>query len=220
MTRGYFVTGTDTGVGKTAVTLELMRLLQVQGYTVTGMKPIASGCCQRPDGLVNDDALQIQAQASFVVPYQQVNPYAFEAAIAPYIAAAAAGIDINLNVIEAAFSALGQEADCIVVEGVGGWAVPVNDLQTMADVAVALGLPVVLVVGIRLGCLNHALLTAQSIVAGGASFAGWIANRLDAACQVQDEIVADLRQRLPVVCLGDLPNLADGNWAGRLSITS
>ncbi|VAW74951.1 Dethiobiotin synthetase [hydrothermal vent metagenome] len=215
---GYFVTGTDTGVGKTAVSLELMRLLQAQGHVVTAMKPVASGCRREAVGLVNDDALQLQAQASVTLPYRLVNPYAFEAAIAPQIAAAATSIDISLKVIEEAFSSLGQEADRIVVEGIGGWAVPVNASQTMADVAVALGLPVVLVVAIRLGCINHALLTAQAITASGACFVGWIANRLDPACQAQDETITALRQCLPVLCLGDLPDLAEGGWAEQLRL--
>lgn len=209
MTHGYFVTGTDTGVGKTVVSLELMRLLQAQGHVVTGMKPVASGCHHETPGLVNTDALQIQAQASFTVPYKLINPYAFEPAIAPHIAAAQAGIEINLNVIEAAFAELGQEADRVVVEGVGGWMVPVNVSQTMADVAVALDLPVVLVVGIRIGCLNRALLTAQAIRTSGIGFAGWVANRLDPACLVQDETVAALQQRLSAPCLGDVPYLSD-----------
>ena len=213
MTHGYFITGTDTGVGKTSVSLALIRLLQAQGHVVTAMKPVASGCRREPSGLVNEDALRLQAQASFTVPYSLVNPYAFEPAVAPHIAATQAGIEIELDVIKAAFAELGQEADRVVVEGVGGWAVPVNDSQTMADVAVKLDLPVVLVVGIRLGCLNHALLTTQAIVASGVAFTGWVANRLDPACQLQDETVAALRQRLSVPCLGDVPYLSDGGGA-------
>jgi dethiobiotin synthetase len=218
MTHGYFVTGTDTGVGKTSVSLELMCLLQAQGHVVTGMKPVASGCQRKASGLFNEDALRLQAQASFTVPYAQVNPYAFEPAIAPHIAAAEEGIAISMDLIEAALADLGKEADRVVVEGVGGWAVPVNATQTMADVAIALGMPVILVVGIRLGCINHALLTEQAITASGLKFAGWIANRLDPACQAQDEIVAALQQRLSAPCLGDLPYLSDGGWSGQLSL--
>jgi dethiobiotin synthetase len=218
MMHGYFVTGTDTGVGKTSVSLELMRLLQAQGHVVTGMKPVASGCQRKTSGLFNEDALRLQAQASFTVPYAQVNPYAFEPAVAPHIAAAAAGVDITLDLIESALAALGKEADRVVVEGVGGWAVPVNATQTMADVAVAFGMPVILVVGIRLGCINHALLTEQAITACGLGFAGWIANRLDPACQAQDETVAALQQCLSAPCLGDLPYLADGDWSGQLNL--
>ena len=220
MTHGFFVTGTDTEVGKTLVSLELMRLLQAQGHVVTGMKPVASGCRRSSSGLFNEDALQLQAQASFTTPYARVNPYAFERAVAPHIAAAEEDVEINLEVIESALGVLGEEADRVVVEGVGGWAVPVNATQTMADVAVVLGLPVVLVVGIRLGCINHALLTEKAITTSGLEFAGWIANRLDPACEVQDEIVADLQQRLSAPCLGDLPYLSGegGGWSGRLSL--
>jgi dethiobiotin synthetase len=218
MTHGFFVTGTDTGVGKTSVSLELMRLLQVQGHVVTGMKPVASGCEPGSSGLLNDDALRLQAQASFTVPYQQVNPYAFEPAIAPHIAAAEAGVDMTLEIIEAAMAVVIQDADRVVVEGVGGWAVPVNDSQTMEDVAVALGLPVVMVVGIRLGCISHALITAKAITARGLKMAGWVANRLDPECLAQDETVAALRQRLSAPCLGDVPYVVGGDCAGQLRL--
>jgi dethiobiotin synthetase len=204
MTRGYFVTGTDTGVGKTSVSLGLMQLLQSQGHVVTGMKPVASGCRATPAGLVNDDALKLQAQASFSVPYQQVNPYAFERPVAPHLAAREQGVTIELPVIEQALDALTEAADRVVVEGVGGWLVPINMTQTMADVALVMALPVVLVVGVRLGCINHALLTAAAIESSGAAFAGWVANRLDPGCETVDETVAALRERLAAPCLGDL----------------
>lgn len=204
MTRGYFVTGTDTGVGKTRVSLGLMHLLQQQGHVVTGMKPVASGCRPGPAGLVNDDALQLQAQASFTVPYHQVNPYAFEPPIAPHLAARRQSVSIELGVIERALAGLTQAADRVVVEGVGGWLVPIDATWTMADVAVALGLPVVMVVGIRLGCLNHALLTAAAIAATPVPFAGWIANRIDPDCEAAEDNITALRERLSVPCLGEL----------------
>lgn len=204
MTRGYFVTGTDTGVGKTRASVALMRRLQLQGHVVTGMKPVASGCRSTPSGRVNDDALLLQAQASFTVPYHQVNPYAFEPPIAPHLAAQADGVKIELGVIERALQELTEAADRVVVEGVGGWLVPIDAKLTMADVAVALGLPVVMVVGIRLGCLNHALLTAAAIEAAPVPFAGWIANRLDPGCLAVEENISALRERLTVPCLGEL----------------
>jgi dethiobiotin synthetase len=142
---GYFVTGTDTGVGKTCVSLGLMRALQRLGHVVVGMKPVASGCRQTSLGLVNEDARQLQACASFNLPYQYVNPYAFEAAVAPHLAAQADGVHIEIPVISNACRQLTAEADRVVVEGIGGWLVPINEKQTMADVALALGLPVVLV---------------------------------------------------------------------------
>ncbi len=208
MTRGYFVTGTDTGVGKTRISLGLMRLLQSQGHVVTGMKPVASGCHSTPAGIVSDDALQLQAQASFTVPYHQVNPYAFQPAIAPHLAAKASGVRIEVEVIKAAIAAVTEAADRVVVEGVGGWMVPIDSTRTMADVAAALGLPVVMVVGVRLGCINHALLTAAAIQAADVQFAGWIANRLDPACEAEDETVASLRERLAAPCLGEVDYIA------------
>lgn len=204
MTRGYFVAGTDTGVGKTCVSLGLMQRLQSQGHVVTGMKPVASGCQVTAAGPVNGDALKLQAQASFSVPYRHVNPYAFERPIAPHLAAREQGIKIELQVIERTLDALTQAADRVIVEGVGGWLVPISATQTMADVAAATALPVVLVVGVRLGCINHALLSAAAIEAAGVAFAGWVANRLEPNCEAVDETVAALQARLSVPCLGDL----------------
>jgi dethiobiotin synthetase len=168
------------------------------------MKPVASGCQVTPAGLVNDDALKLQAQASFTVPYQQVNPYAFERPIAPHLAAQAEGVQIETAAIERALDVLTQAADRVVVEGVGGWLVPISSTQTMADVARTLALPVVLVVGVRLGCINHALLTAAAIDSAGVVFDGWVANRLDPDCEAVDETVAALQERLAVPCLGEL----------------
>jgi dethiobiotin synthetase len=202
--RGFFVTGTDTGVGKTRVSLGLMRLLQKQGHVVTGMKPVASGCRRTPTGLVNEDALQLQAQASYTAAYHQVNPYAFEPPIAPHLAAQACGATIETRVIQQALAGLTEDADRVVVEGVGGWLVPIDSTRTMADIAVAMGLPVVMVVGIRLGCINHALLTQAAITSTPVPFAGWVANRTEADCEAADEIVATLRVRLKAPCLAEL----------------
>jgi len=201
---GYFVTGTDTGVGKTCVSLGLMRALQRQGHVVVGMKPVASGCSQTPWGLVNEDARQLQACASFSVLYQYVNPYALELAIAPHLAAQCDGVHIEIPLIKKACRQLTSEADRVVVEGIGGWLVPINEKQTMADVALALGLPVILVVAIRLGCLNQALLTAAAIRSSGLPLVGWIANRIDPACEQQDGNIMTLTQRLPAPLLADL----------------
>jgi len=208
--RGVFVTGTDTGVGKTCISVGLMRALQAHGYKVTGMKPVASGCSTTVSGLVNDDALSLQACASVHVPYADVNPYAFEPAVAPHLAAESTGVEIQIPPVEAAFRALSGMSDYVVVEGVGGWLVPVNAQQSMQDVARALGLPVVLVVAIRLGCLNHALLTAQAIHAAGLPLAGWVANRIDPECARQDENIATLCQRLPAPLLADQCYLPQG----------
>jgi len=204
MMHGFFVTGTDTGVGKTCVSLGLMRALQAQGHTVVGMKPVASGCHAAEDGLENDDALRLQNCSSLPVKYTQVNPYAFEPAIAPHLAARINGSNIQVSIIRKNFRELSEGADFVVVEGIGGWLVPINAEQTMQNVALDLGLPVVLVVAIRLGCLNHALLTAAAIHKSGLRLAGWVANRLDPQCEHPDELVATLGERLPAALLADI----------------
>jgi dethiobiotin synthetase len=203
--RGYFITGTDTGVGKTVVTLGLMAHLQAQGKTVAAMKPVASGCERTAAGLVNEDALQLQRQSSVALPYALLNPYAFEPPIAPHIAAAQAGVTIAIETIRSACDDIAARADCILVEGVGGWQVPLNKDETLADLARVLDLEVILVVGIRLGCLNHALLTAQSITASGCTPAGWIANRLPPIADCVVENINALKSRLSFPYLGEVP---------------
>ena len=162
--KGYFITGTDTGAGKTVVSLALMHALQVQGKSVAGMKPVSAGCITTETGLRNDDAVQLQNASSVKLSYDVVNPYAYEPAIAPHIAAQAIGEHIALDKITTCYRQIASEVDIVIVEGAGGWLVPINDRETMADIARQLGLPVILVVGMRLGCLNHALLTAESIL--------------------------------------------------------
>ena len=206
-TRGYFITGTDTGVGKTAVTLGVMAHLQAQGKTVAAMKPVASGCERTAAGLVNEDALQLQRQSSVALPYALVNPYAFEPPIAPHIAAAQAGVTISIDTLRSAFAGIAARAEYVVVEGAGGWQVPLNADETLADLARAFDLQVILVVGIRLGCLNHALLTVQSITACGCIPAGWVANRLPPAADCAVENINTLKSRLLFPCLGEVPAL-------------
>jgi dethiobiotin synthetase len=208
-TPGYFITGTDTAVGKTVVTLGLMQWLQDRGHRVAAMKPVASGCERSEHGLRNADALLLQRQASMPLPYEQVNPYAFEPAIAPHLAAAEAGTRIELDTIAAGCRALLGSADRICVEGVGGWLVPLNEQETVAELAVRLGLEVVLVVGIRLGCLNHALLTARAIESTGITLAGWVANRLPPPADFAKENIAALEARLAAPLLGIVPPLAE-----------
>jgi dethiobiotin synthetase len=176
---GFFITGTDTEVGKTVVATALVRALVSRGLRVTAMKPVASGSARTSQGLRNDDALALMAAANLAAPYERVNPYCFEPAISPHIAAEEAGIAIDLGHIRRNFAALAATpADCVIVEGAGGWLAPVGPLTTMKDIANTLDLPVVLVVGVRLGCINHALLTKLAIESHGARFAGWIANTL------------------------------------------
>ncbi len=222
MTRGFFIAGTDTCVGKTCVSLGLMRALQAQGYAVVGMKPVASGCHAAANGLENDDALRLQQCSSLSVNYTQVNPYAFEPAIAPHLAARINGTNIQVPVIGKNFRELSEGADYIVVEGTGGWLVPINAEQTMQDVALDLGLPVVLVVAIRMGCLNHTLLTAAAIHQSGLRLAGWVANHIDPQCGHLHELVTSLDERLPAALLAEIcfarDNGAVEKQAGRMDL--
>ncbi|HEB92045.1 MAG TPA: dethiobiotin synthase [Gammaproteobacteria bacterium] len=206
---GIFVTGTDTDVGKTHIALGLMAALQQRGLCVAAMKPVSAGCepggGEGERGLRNDDALQLSVQSSVSIPYQTLNPYAFEPAIAPHIAAQAMGVTMQLDVLRHACTEIESQADVVVVEGAGGWLVPVNARETLADLAVALGFPVVLVVGVRLGCLNHALLSAECIRARGLVLAGWVANEISTQALCVDENITALSQRLPVPLLGRVP---------------
>ena len=205
--RGYFVTGTDTGIGKTRVSLGLMARLQGLGLRVAGMKPVASGCEAGAEGLVNADADALRAQASIELPYQWVNPYAFAPAVAPHLAAEEAGVEISLARIDRCFRQLVAEVDAAVVEGVGGWLVPLNRRYTVADLAGVLGLPVILVVGIRLGCLNHALLTVADIERRKLPLAGWVANHLEPETAWAMGNVASLGERVAAPLLGRVPYL-------------
>ncbi|NOY63396.1 MAG: dethiobiotin synthase [Gammaproteobacteria bacterium] len=205
--KGFFITGTDTEIGKTCVSAGVMMALKNQGLSVAGMKPIASGCLRTDDGLRNDDAQQLRHETSQFVRYEHVNPYAFEPAIAPHLAAAKAKTSIEFTAIKSAYDALVKDFPCVVVEGVGGWLVPLNEQQTVADLAELLALPIILVVGIRLGCINHALLTATVITDSGLPFAGWVANRIDAQSECASEIIASIESRLEAPLLGIVPHL-------------
>ncbi|HSC46955.1 MAG TPA: dethiobiotin synthase [Gammaproteobacteria bacterium] len=202
--QGCFITGTDTGIGKTRVAAGLLRTLARQGKTVVGMKPVASGATTTRDGLRNDDALLLQASASMSRDYALVNPYCFAPAIAPHLAAAEAGVEIRLEPILDAYRQLSHGAEFAVVEGVGGWQVPLSGSLALPDLARALELPVLLVVGMRLGCLNHALLTARAIEAGGLALAGWVANEIDPGFERCEANVATLEAMLPAPLLGRL----------------
>lgn len=212
MKRAYFVTGTDTGVGKTTISSALVHQFAALGLRSVGMKPVASGCVLQDGVLLSEDVQQLKAASNLTLPLSDINPYAFEPAIAPHIAASQAGAEIDLSVIQAAYARLEAAADVVIVEGVGGFRVPLNDTVDTADLAVALGLPVILVVGLRLGCINHALLTAEAIAARGLKLAGWIANRIDPAMSMQEENLQALSLRLQAPCLGVVPWVAAGDF--------
>jgi dethiobiotin synthetase len=200
---GWFVTGTDTGVGKTLASQAILAAMAQRGARAVGMKPVASGCRRTSHGLRSDDAEALIAQSAVNASYDDVNPYAFEPAVAPHIASR--GRPIETATIRVAFQRLLLLAPHVVVEGVGGWMVPIGRGRTMADVARALDLPVIMVVGMRLGCLNHALLTAAGIERCGLRFAGWIANPMDSTMELFPENVAALRELLPAPLLAVFP---------------
>lgn len=205
MSLGFFVTGTDTGIGKTVASAALLHALRARGLRAVGMKPVASGC-ERIDGeWRNEDALALQRASDPAPAYADVNPYALPEATAPELAARAAGVDIALAPIVSAYRRLAEQADAVVVEGVGGWAAPLSAQWDQIDVVRALRLPVVLVVGLKLGCINHARLAARAIAADGARLAGWIGNDIDPDLPQADEYFGLLAPRIPAPCLGRLP---------------
>lgn len=218
MKQGFFITGTDTEVGKTRISVGVIELLKQQGLRVAAMKPVASGCESTDEGLRNEDAVQLSEAASVKSPYYTVNPYAFAPAIAPHLAAQYTDTEIVLLLLEQHFQALAQQADSIVVEGAGGWQVPINADQTLADVAVAFQLPVILVVAIKLGCINHALLTADAILSKGLALAGWVANDFLSEKHSED-IINSIQSRINAPCLGRVPALtAAQSAAGFLTL--
>ncbi len=204
---GFFVTGTDTGVGKTVVTTALMHALGARGLRVLGMKPVASGAELTPAGLRNDDAASLLAAANVAVGYDELNPYVFEPPIAPHLAAREARVRIDFGRIAEQAGRLRVRCDVLLVEGVGGWRVPLGPDGDVADLAARLGHPVVLVVGVRLGCLNHAVLSAESIGAAGLPLAGWVANVVDPDTARLRDNLATLAALLPAPCLGTVPHL-------------
>lgn len=205
--QGYFITGTDTDAGKTWVTLGLMAGLRARGVVVNGMKPVASGCDVTESGPQNKDARLLMEQADVQHDYAHVNPYAFVPAIAPHIAARQAGVSISMERIRLAFQQLRSRSDCTLVEGIGGWRVPLNDSETLVDLVRMLGLPVILVVGMRLGCINHALLSAESVLADNVELHGWVANRIDPGYESAEETISTLLHRIPAPLLGVVPFL-------------
>ena len=205
MSRGWFVTGTDTGIGKSIASATLLHALRNRGLHAVGMKPLASGCEATAEGWRNEDALALQAASNPRPRYEDVNPYALPRPLAPELAARDAGVEVRLEPMLQAFARLCAHADAVVVEGVGGWAAPLGQVLDQADLVRALDLPVGMVVGLRLGCINHARLTARAIAADGLHLAGWIANDIDPAMERADDNFTLLKSRLPVPCWGRLP---------------
>ena len=203
--RSVYITGTDTGIGKTVVSTTLLHALRGHGLAAVGMKPVASGCTQTAQGWRNEDAEALWAASDPQPAYADLNPYALPQPLAPEIAAREAGVQVELDVIVSAFQRLRTIAGAVVVEGVGGWDAPLATTLFQADVVRALRLPVVMVVGLRLGCLNHALLTAEAIRARGLTLAGWVANRIDPEMGAADENIAYLRARLNAPLLAEVP---------------
>ncbi len=208
MQKQFFVTGTDTEVGKTLVSATLLHQAGIKGLTTAALKPVAAGCAMTEEGLCNEDALRLKAHMTANMSYEQVNPIAFKPAIAPHIAAAQVNQRLTSRQLVAACKpVLESDYEFTVVEGAGGWQVPLNPHETLADFVTALQLPVILVVGLRLGCINHALLTVESIKNAGVSLDAWVANQLDPDMPVVQENLATLAHRLNAPCLGHIPYL-------------
>lgn len=209
MSHAYFVTGTDTEIGKTTIASGLLHAARLAGLSTAAAKPVASGCERSPEGLRNSDALALLGECSVPLAYEQVNPFAFEPAIAPHLAARERGVKLTVEALKGPVrSVLGLGADFTLVEGAGGWRVPLAGEENLSDLAIALELPVILVVGVRLGCINHAVLSAEAIQRDGLVLAGWVANIVDPATSRLEENLATLAERLPAPCLGRVPHLA------------
>lgn len=204
----FFVTGTDTEVGKTTVAAGLLHAARQAGLSTAAAKPVASGCEMTADGLRNGDALALLNECTLPMRYEQVNPFAFEPAIAPHLAAREAGIELTASALALPVrQMLALQADFSLVEGAGGWRVPLAGRESLSDLAVMLELPVILVVGIRLGCINHALLSSEAIERDGLRLAGWVANIVDPATSRLEENLGTLADRLQAPCLGRVPRL-------------
>lgn len=211
MGKKFFITGTDTEIGKTTISLGLITALKNTGHKVSAIKPVASGSTLVNGALRNDDALKLIDASNTQLDYDKVNPYCFEPPIAPHIAAQQTNTEINIETICKLAEEHKAQSDYCIVEGVGGWQVPLNDNETVEDLAKVLQLPVILVVGIRLGCINHALLTVQAIQDSGLSLAGWVANHCEPDTNYADEIVESLIQRINAPCIGVVEFLDDVN---------
>lgn len=206
--KAFFITGTDTNVGKTRVATRLLTTFNAQGYTTVGLKPLSSGCIRTSEGLRNQDAVALQKAASIKLPYEWINPFAFEPPIAPHVAANEINMRLSVtSLFEACQPVLNIEADVLIIEGAGGFLLPLNAQDTMADFARLLNFPVILVVGMKLGCLNHALLTSRSIKMHELQTAGWLAHSPKVEMPYLKENVDSLKEILDMPYLGTYPEL-------------
>ena len=214
MDKGYFITGTDTDVGKTFVAVELLRALREAGLRATGFKPVASGSAWVDGQLRNQDALSLMAESTACLPYEVVNPYCFEPAIAPHIAAKRANTSVDFSLIRSHLDNHLAVSDVVVLEAAGGWKAPLNDTMGVDDLAYTSGLPVILVVGLKLGCINHALLSEQAILEKGCRLAGWVGNSLNEGFEAKNDNIKTLKQRMKSPCLGVLEYRVKGKQVG------
>ncbi|CRL65176.1 dethiobiotin synthase [Proteus vulgaris] len=207
MAKIVFLTGTDTEVGKTVVSSALLQCAAHQGYQTAGYKPVASGSEWLNEGLRNSDALTLQKFSTVKLDYHRVNPYCFETPTSPHIISQEMHQPIDFNVMSEGLSYLKQQADWILVEGAGGWFTPLSEKQFFSDWVISEQLPVILTVGVKLGCINHALLTQQAIIQSGLTLAGWVANEVEPAGRYQKEYLATLKQHIKAPFLGKIPYL-------------
>jgi dethiobiotin synthetase len=208
MKKAYFVTGTDTDAGKTHVACQLIAQHVAQGLKVVGMKPVAAGCKLVNGEWLNQDVQKLNATSNVKAPLELVNPYCFNEPIAPHLAANMAGVEIKIDKITYAYQQLTNMADVVIVEGAGGFLVPLNQTQSLADLAEALALPIILVVGMKLGCINHSLLTAEAIKARGLKLHGWVANHIDPNMAMRKENIATIEEQLK------LSPMFESRWIG------
>lgn len=208
MNKRWFVTGTDTEVGKTVASCALLQAAQAAGYRCAGYKPVASGCEMTPQGIRNGDALALQQYSAVRLPYEVVNPLAFIEPTSPHIISAVEQRPITALQLSAGLEVISQQADWVLTEGAGGWFTPLSDKLTLADWVQQERLQVILVVGVKLGCINHALLTALAVRCAGLRLAGWIANGVEPPGKRHQEYLATLKQRIDAPLLGEIPHLA------------
>ncbi|MDH5547346.1 MAG: dethiobiotin synthase [Gammaproteobacteria bacterium] len=205
MSHGYFITGTDTNIGKSIVAASLIHAMAQRGLKVAGMKPVSTGCFETENGLRNEDAELMMKYSNVELSYETVNPYAYLPPVSPHLAAKKVGQRIELDKITRIFSGISQVSDCVIVEGVGGWLVPLNDTETVEDLAVAMQLPLIVVIGTRLGCINHAMLTIDRIQKTGLEVAGWVANIMDRNIDYLPDVIDSLRLRISAPLVGIIP---------------